>query len=165
MFYNHLMWLLFSVQHIPSPSWLRRASWPIRPSHCHSSPSAADLCCVIFIVSPLGKLTAAWTLGVQSPYDSRDFCPFLVSGSLLKDSRAEVLNELDCVYWIAHNWAMEGVFLLLCSEDGNIYFHLSDGTWTILSEWESSSLFHSAAISNQKKKRERSSCKTLKTSA
>lgn len=61
---SSLMSLLFSMQHIPSPSWLRRASWPIRPSRCRSSPSAADLHCFFFVVSPLWTLTAP---GVQSP--------------------------------------------------------------------------------------------------
>lgn len=120
-FHSHLIWHLFSVQHIPSLYWLLRASWPIRPSRCHSSPSAVDHCRVILTVSPLWTLTAARLWEFNPPQDSRDFYPFLVSGSLLKDSWDEVLNELDCVCWIAQNCAIEGVFLLLCSEDGNIY--------------------------------------------
>lgn len=150
-FHSHLMGHVFSVQHIPSPYWLLQTSWPIRPSRCHSSPSAVDRCCVIFTVSPLRTLTAPrlWEFN-PPPQDSRDFYPFLVSGSLLKDSWDEVLNELDCVCWIAQNCAVEGVFPLFCSEDGNIYF--SPFWWHVkhfLSEWKSSSLFHSA-ISNQK---------------
>lgn len=118
------MWLLVPLQHTPSPSWPRPASSPIHPSRCHSSPSAADLCWVILLVSPLGTLTAAGLreFSPPPPHDSKDLCPFLASGSLLKASWADVLHEPDCGQWIAPSGATEGVFLLLRGEDGNIYF-------------------------------------------
>ena len=166
MFSTHLMWLLFSVQHIPSPSWLRPASWPIRPSRCHSSPSVADLCCVTVST---WNADCGWTLRTNPPppISRQQGVPvfsigFIVERRLGWSSEGTRLGLLDSSQ-LGH--VREGGFLLLCSKDDNIYF---SPFWWHIEHFIRIGIeltFSNCCKIKPYEQRERCSGKTLKTSA